>query len=209
MEKYMIYSDIEFLEHEAYFREQYPHMEYEEIRDMTSEHLAQDFNSLQTEFDKPVAHSIIAIADVGRWNGRFMGYNEIESGNLKDCFQTGRDIDVAEWFVDKQGDLRSEQHHHDGRHYVLYRGIKGENAYEDIEHFKHLIYTGKATAHDIGRYTERIGDVIAKHYGWEIETPTRKPSLRETLAANAQKSREMFGNMTASTPEKARGEMSL
>lgn len=42
---------------------------------------------------------IIAIADIGRWDGRYMGYSEIKSGKLSDCLYSPNDY--SEWFVDK------------------------------------------------------------------------------------------------------------
>ena len=184
MEKYTVYSDLDFSEQEQYFRETFPDMSDTDIASIYYEALGQDFDYMRSEFDQQVAAEIIAIADIGRWDGRFVGYKSIPSGNLKDCFDTGRDIENAEWYVDKYGDLRSEQRHHDGTHFVLYRGIRGENTYEDAEHFKHLIYTGKATAADVERYTERVGDTIAERYGWEIDEPpkpTKQQSLREMM----------------------------
>lgn len=207
MEKYIIYSDLDSSEHEQYFREQYPGASDEEIAQMTADDLWYQLNDVRKAFDKIVAPELIAIGDIGRWDGRFCGYHDIPDGKLKHCFFPGRDIHSAEWFLDKRGDLRSEQRHHDGVHYVLYRAFKGENAYEDIEQFKHLIYTGKATQQDIDRYTERLGDGIAKHYGWKIESletaVSEKPSLRETLAINAIKSREMFAGAISPNPQKA------
>ena len=203
MTKHLVYSDIDLSEHEQYCREEYPDLSDEEIIEHIYEYLAEDFNNLQSEFDQIVAHKIIAIADVGRWNGRFSGYQDIPSGNLKDCFVTGRDISSAEWYVDQSGDLRSEQHHHDGRHFVLYRKIKSENTEADVEVFKHKILSGTVTAKDIDRYTERLGDEIAKFYGWELKP--QKPSLMESLAQNAAKSREVFGRVEQSAPERLEG----
>ena len=201
-QKYTIWSDLNFWEHEDYLRAEYPDMNDEQIAQMASEDLWHQLNDVRTEFDQVIAPELIAIGDIGRWDGRYCGYHDIPDGNLKHCFFPGRDIDNAEWFVDQKDDLRSEQRHHDGTHYVLYRAVKGENTYEDTEHFKHLIWSGKVTERDIDRYTERVGDPIAKLYGWEIATPKVQQSLRDTLAQNAAKSREVFGSVTQSTPQR-------
>jgi len=201
-QKYTIWSDLNFWEHEDYLRKEHPDMSDEQIAQMTSEDLWHQLNDVRTEFDQVIAPELIAIGDIGRWDGRYCGYHDIPDGNLKHCFFPGRDIDNAEWFVDQKGDLRSEQRHHDGTHYVLYRAVKGENTYEDTEHFKHLIWSGKVTERDIDRYTERVGDPIAKLYGWDIEPLKMKQSLRDTLAQNADKSRELFGSVAQSTPQR-------
>ena len=203
MTKHMIYSDIDISEQERYIREEYPDLSDTEVTDYAHADLAQDFDDLRSEFDKPVAHGIIAIADIGRWNGRFPGYQDIPSGNLKDCFATGRDIYSAEWYVDQNGDLRSEQRHHDGRHFVLYRGIRGENSEADVEDFKYKILSGTVTTEDIDRYTERLGEEIAKVYGWELKP--QKPSLLGTLAKHAAKSREVFGGAEPCNPVRQDG----
>ena len=39
--------------------------------------------NLDIQLDTP----ILMIADLGRWNGRFPGYGEIKSGNIKDCLE--------------------------------------------------------------------------------------------------------------------------
>ena len=34
---------------------------------------------------------ILVVAELGLWDGKHMAYKEIESGNLADCFEPGRD----------------------------------------------------------------------------------------------------------------------
>lgn len=123
----------------------------------------------RANLDIQLSQPIIVIGDLGRWNGRTMGYREIGSGNIKDCLYS--DISgqsSAEWYIDKQGDLRAEVAHHDGTNYYLYRVYKDNLSQEQIDNFKDKIYRGKATRSDITRYTRRLGDEIAPMYGWEI-----------------------------------------
>ena len=115
------------------------------------------------------AQPIIVIADLGRWNGRFQGYNMIESGNIKDCLYS--DTDYTEWYVDKLGDLRADAIHHDGTNHYLYRAFKDNATHEQIENLQDKIYSGKATRADITRVTKRLGDDIAKVYGFDIPKP--------------------------------------
>ena len=115
---------------------------------------------------------IIAIADLGRWNGRFSGYKVIESGNIKDCLYS--DCDMNEWYVDKNGDFRCNAIHHDGTNYYLYRTFKDGITDYQIENFKDKIYNGKATWADITRITRRLGDEIGKVYGWKFQDKKRQ-----------------------------------
>ena len=103
---------------------------------------------------------------IGRWNGRFNGYREIQSGNIKDCLYT--ELDSAEWYVDKYGDLRADAYHHDGTNHYLYRVYKDNATETQIDNLKAKIYDGKATRADITRVTRRLGDEIANVYGFEI-----------------------------------------
>lgn len=125
--------------------------------------------------DIQLSRPILVIADLGRWNGRFDGYKEIESGNIMDCLYS--DTDYSTWYVDKRGDLRCTAIHHDGTNYYLYRTYKDGVSDEQIENLKWKIYNGQATRADITRITRRLGDEIGKVYGWEF--PQRK--ARETV----------------------------
>lgn len=114
--------------------------------------------------DIQLSRPIIVIGDIGRWNGRVMGYKEIKSGNIKDCLYS--ECDYNTWYVDKYGDFRCTAIHHDGKNYYLYRTYKDGVSGEQIENFKWKIYNGKATRADITRITRRLGDEIGKIYGW-------------------------------------------
>ena len=128
-----------------------------------------DLEDARINLDIQLSQPIIIIGDLGLWQGRVMGYKEIGSGNIKDCLYS--DINgqsSAEWYIDKQGDLRAEVAHHDGTNYYLYRVYKDNLSQEQIDNFKDKVYRGKATRSDITRYTRRLGDEIAPMYGWEI-----------------------------------------
>ena len=131
----------------------------------------------RVNLDIQLSRPILVIADLGRWNGRFDGYKEIESGNIRDCLYS--DTDYSTWYVDKRGDLRCTAIHHDGTNYYLYRTYKDGVSDEQIENLKWKIYNGQATRADITRITRRLGDEIGKVYGWEF--PQRK--ARETVGA--------------------------
>lgn len=118
--------------------------------------------------DIELSTRIIAIADLGLWNGRFSGYKELNSQNISDCLNGFDSCEYHEWYVDEQGDLRCTAVHHDGTNYILYRAYRDDATDEQIEEFLEKIYNGKATQEDIDAITRRLGDEIAKVYGWDL-----------------------------------------
>ena len=104
-----------------------------------------------------------------------MGYNEIESGSIRDCLYTERDIGNATWFVDKNGDFCCDAIHHDGTNHYLYRTYKDGVSETQIDNLKEKLYRGTATRADITRVTRRLGDEIANVYGFPI--PHRRQAV--------------------------------
>ena len=115
-----------------------------------------------------LSHPILVVGDLGLWYGRRTGYKEIESGNIRDCLYSERDDEYVTWYVDKQGDLRCEAIHHDGTNHYLYRTYKDGVRESQIDLLKEKLYRGIATRADITRITRRLGDDIAKIYGFSI-----------------------------------------
>lgn len=137
---------------------------YEYMVETNAMYLDDERINLNIEVSRP----IIAIADLGLWNGRFSGYKELNSHNIKDCLNGFGSCDYHEWYVDEHGDLRCTAVHHDGRNYILYRAYRDDITDEQIEEFLDKIYDGEATQEDIDAITRRLGDEIAKVYGWKI-----------------------------------------
>lgn len=126
------------------------------------------------ELSHQYPQEILVIADLGLWNGRRMAYKEIESGKLSDCFEPSRDTLNIRWYVDRNGDLRCDDSHHDGTNHYLYRVWKDGISENQKENLREKIYNGVATRYDITRATERLGDEIGRVYGWTF--PTRHPA---------------------------------
>ena len=158
--------DLNYDDWREYLEEEYPDKsEGERMRlmyEMNADYLDDDRMNLDIQLPRP----ILVIADLGRWNGRFDGYKEIESGKISDCLYS--DTDYSTWYVDKLGDLRCTAIHHDGTNYYLYRTYKDDVSDEQIENLKWKIYNREATRADITRITRRLGDEIGKVYGWTI-----------------------------------------
>lgn len=108
--------------------------------------------------------SLIAIADLGRWNGRFSGYKEVKS--LGEVMYSSCDYERV--YVDSNGDLRKDESHHDGSNSILYRYWKEGLTDIQKENFLDKIYNGKCTQKDITRYTRKAGVGIADTYGWTV-----------------------------------------
>lgn len=135
---------------------------YEWMVETNEEYLSDERMNLDIQLSQP----IIIIGDLGRWNGRVMGYKMIDSGNIKDCLYS--DTDYTEWYVDRYGDLRADAVHHDGTNHYLYRVFKEGVTEPQIERLQEKIYLGKATRADITRVTKRLGDEIGRVYGWDF-----------------------------------------
>ena len=135
---------------------------YEWMVETNEEYLSDERMNLDIQLSQP----IIIIGDLGRWNGRVMGYKMIDSGNIKDCLYS--DTDYTEWYVDRYVDLRADAVHHDGTNHYLYRVFKEGVTESQIERLQEKIYLGKATRADITRVTKRLGDEIGRVYGWDF-----------------------------------------
>ncbi len=174
-QKHLIWSnfDLDYEDWRADLEEQYPELSEEErialMYDINDDYLDDERANLNIQLSQP----ILIIADMGLWYGRRMGYREIESGNIRDCLCSDRDIDYATWYVDRLGDLRCSAVHHDGTNRLLYRTYKDGVRESQIDLLKEKLYYGKATRADITRVTRRLGDEIGKVYGWSF--PQRRP----------------------------------
>ena len=109
---------------------------------------------------------ILVIADLGLWTGRHSGYKEVISGNIQDCLRS--ENDYSTWYVDKNGDFRCDDVHHDGINHYLYRVFREDASDAQRGELLSKIYFGTATFADIDRVTRRLGDEIGKVYGWEF-----------------------------------------
>ena len=140
---------------------------------ITEENISNECNFLEsTWFDDELSelarvdegYGLIAIADIGRWNGRCGGYKEIKQL----CTVMYTSCDYERVYVDSNGDLRKEESHHDGNNSILYRYWKEGLTDGQKENFLNKIYNGKCTSKDITRYTRKAGLGIANAMGWTV-----------------------------------------
>lgn len=171
-DKYVLWSDINlnFEDWRADLEAEYPDESENKLIERMHQINADYIDDARANLNIQLSQPIIIIGDLGLWNGRASGYKMIDSGNISDCLFT--DCDMAEWYVDKRGDLRCKGIHHDGTNHYLYRAFKDGVTEAQISALQNKIYMGKATRSDITRVTKRLGDEINKVYG--IDLPYQK-----------------------------------
>ena len=158
--------DLDYEEWRSDLEYDYPNLTEQERYSLMMELNYINLEAERSNLDIQLNEPILIIGDLGLWHGRAWGYTEIESGNIMECLYSGHDY--SEWYVDKQGDLRCRAIHHDGTNHYLYRVYKNGISEEQKDLLKEKIYDGTVTRDDIVRATNRLGDVIAKTYGFHI-----------------------------------------
>ena len=141
---------------------------YQMISELNEQYLLDERMNL----DVDVGETIVLIADLGLWDGWHTGYRQIQSGNLRDCLYS--ELDVITWFVDRKGEFRMEGYHHDGRNHYLYRKFRPEISHEEREAFLRKILDHTMNRDDLERVTCRLGDDIARIYGFQLPANTKE-----------------------------------
>lgn len=167
-ERHMIWSnyDLDIEDFRDQIEEAYPDYSEEEklqvMYEINNDFLDDDRRNLNIV----LKHPILVIGDLGLWNGRHLGYMEIESGNIRDCLFS--DNDYSTWYVDSEGEFRCDDVHHDGTNHYRYRVYRDGVDEADRDYLKGKIYDGTVTEDDIAQFTKRLGDEIGKVYGWKF-----------------------------------------
>ena len=148
--KEMIIEDAEYFGEEVDLSD-------ERIDERFWDELDMFYNDEKSNMSQKLPNNIIAIADVGRWDGRKNGY-KLMGDNLNEVLYFG-DCDDIHVYCDRY-DIHSIMAHHDGRHYVTYRMIK-EGVDEDRVIDKIL------KGEDVSRYTTSLRPFVKQIYGWK------------------------------------------
>ena len=165
MEKQIIWSNynLDYSDWKADLEENYPDISEEErmelMYELNAEYLEDERINLNIDMD----NEIVAIADIGRWNGTFHGYKRV--GTIRDCLYST--CDFAEFYVDKNGDLCCDETHHDGTNHIIFRAYRKNVTESQKVRFEELIFNRSETDADIRKYTRSLGSVISKVYGWK------------------------------------------
>lgn len=173
-EKHVIWSnrDLDLEDWRETLEENYPEMDDYGLTDMMYQANDDNLPDERANLDIQVGGDILAVADLGRWDGRVIGYKLIESGNIKDCLYTN--CELCEWYVDRDGEFRCDESHHDGTNHIYYRKFREGVSEEQKEDLLADIYDHKAKQEDIDRLTDKLGEAIGKVYGWNFPTPKDK-----------------------------------
>ena len=114
----------------------------------------------RVNLDVPTDGRIIAIADLGLWNGREQWY-EILDGNAKNIFSISEDYN--EYYSDGYN-IRANCVHHDGVNRILYRVIREDR---NIQNLLDAIYNGEEiTRKKLNYYTKSLEPYVRHVYGW-------------------------------------------
>lgn len=130
---------------------------YNVCNDINSEY----FNDETLNLNKGLDNYIIALADLGLWSGRKSGYR-ILGNNLNSIFNVGEDSNT--YYADSYN-IRSENTHHDGTNYILYRKLKPN---VDRNLIENVLYKNNytLTKQQISYYTESLLPYVKEIYGW-------------------------------------------
>mgnify|MGYP001636676278 FL=1 len=174
-EKFVVWSnlDLDLDDWRADLEDEYPGLNDDELIEKMNDINDSYIDDERANLDIVTGTETIAIADIGRWDGRYMGYSEIKSGKISDCLYSPHDY--SEWYVDADKEFRCTDVHHDGRNHILYRKYKETATEDEIEHLKDLIYDGKVTQKDIDAVTEPLGETVMQVYGWTFDSPAHIP----------------------------------
>ena len=176
-DRHIIWSnyDLDYEDWRDDLEAEYPELTEDErialMYEINGDYLDDERVNLNIQLTQP----ILVIGDLGLWYGRRSGYKEIESGNIRDCLYA--DTDYSTWYVDKLGDLRCDAVHHDGTDHYLYRAYKDGVRESQIDLLKDKLYRGIATRVDVTRITRRLGDDIARVYGFSIPRARQAPVM--------------------------------
>ena len=168
-DKHVIWSnDLNYEDWRVDLEAEYPDLSEDQrialMYEINNGYLGDERINLDVQLSQP----ILVVGDLGLWYGRRMGYKEIDSGNIRDCLVFGQDDVYSTWYVDRRGDFCCDAVHHDGTNHYLYRAYKDGVSEVQIDLLKEKLYHGTATRADITRITRRLGDDIAKVYGFSI-----------------------------------------
>lgn len=112
--------------------------------------------NLNTQLDGRV----VAIADLGFWNGRRKGY-AIGTTNLN-CILSLGSQDTNKVYCDSYNVYKTASHH-DGTHYIMFRELREDR---NVERFLDKIYNGKDISNRVlNYYTKSLRPYIKKVYG--------------------------------------------
>lgn len=131
---------------------------YDRMLEINADYLYDERENLNIK----VAEEIIAIADLGLWDGRRQAYKIIPSGKLSDCLVSNEGY--AEFFVDENNEFALREIHHDGTNYIVYRKFRAGLSPKKREQLLNDLYNNAATDAEIDSCTVKLGRKVRSVY---------------------------------------------
>jgi len=131
------------------------------VRELNDEYLEDERANCNIE----VPEGLVVFADAERWNGRINGIVSAEESNIGECFQIwDRDWADMDIIIDNDDNVQVVGYHHDGTDYYTIR--KWRTA-EIGERVICMLDDGELGPDEAYEYTEPIGEIVRKVYGWK------------------------------------------
>ena len=151
----------EFLEEDAAENITEEKITEEKITDEVYFRIDQYFEDEESNLYKQLDGRILAIASMGLWNGRKLGY-KILGNNLNEVLTSSIGCDEKEVYCDAYN-VYAEGYHHDGRNNVEFREIREDRNFENL---LDKIYSGQEVSRrEINYYTRSLRPYIKSIYG--------------------------------------------
>lgn len=113
----------------------------------------------RANLDVNVDGCIVALAELGLWNGKCNG-GKVIGNNVSKILNS--DCDYVDWYCDKYN-VRCTAIHHDGTNHIVYRVAKDEDEAERLVNA--VAYEGM-TKEEFMKKTKSLRPYIAKEYGF-------------------------------------------
>lgn len=147
--------------------------EYPDASEYTLHCIMYDINNEQLQAERlnlggiRLPNGICAAGDLGLWYGRRSGFCTESLNDVKDCLRSFcNSMCSTRIYVDRKGELRIREAHHDGVNYLWFRAYKPGVTDAQKERLNDLLYMGKDYERYMRRITFRLGDLIGDVYGW-------------------------------------------
>jgi hypothetical protein len=155
-------EELEQSEREHLKENNFENYETTDVTDIIYEEINLWFEDETDNLNKQLDGRILAIASMGLWNGRKIGYKILDN-NLNEVLTSTIGCDEKEVYFDGYN-IKAEGYHHDGRNYVEYREIRED---KNIDKLLDKIYMNKPISRsELNYYTKPLGKYVKQIFGW-------------------------------------------
>lgn len=155
-------EELEQSEREHLKENNFENYETVDVTDSIYEEIDLWFEDEQSNLYKQLDGRILAIANMGLWNGRRTGYKILDN-NLNEVLTSTIGCDEKEVYFDGYN-IKAEGYHHDGHNYVEYREIRED---KNIDRLLNKIYDNEPVSRsELNYYTKPLGKYVKQIFGW-------------------------------------------